>query len=57
MNKSQKLTIMKLRAKLKTEKKMGRHNQRWFGEEVREVGKPKPFELPTSDQPIITGGE
>ena len=57
MNKSKKLTIMKLRAKIKAEKKMQRHNQRWFGEEVREVGKPKPFELSPTDQPIITGGE
>ena len=57
MNKSKKLTIMKLRAKIKAGKKMDRHKQRWFGEEVREVGKPKPFELSPDGQPIITGGE
>ena len=57
MNKSKKLTIMKLRAKIKAGKKMDRHKQRWFGEEVREVGKPKPFELPPDGQPLIAGGE
>ena len=41
MNKSQKLAIMRLRAKIKIEETMKQHQTAWYGTETKEIGVPK----------------